>query len=737
MTQSDSTRKGSGELRLPSVVPLKVQQSQLDQDHLAVASEFFESLDTDQIAKPKPVKAVSVQAATIPPDSIAVVEDEIVAEIDTQSEQIWDDALSETLGSQLQQALPTPATRKVSKLQRKRIPKAKRLKQPGIEISEREDEPFRFRDLLTRKGLKKNSSFLISLFLHTLLLLFLSLLVVRSGIGDSTLFLDAAAAPAAPDEELLDAFDVNPVVFDNEIVADAPLNDLLDEVLEKEESEKNALDLNEPTRDKLVGSPLNNSRAQGDGKSATFFGTKASGRRFVFVVDRSTSMEYGSRNFVSQEMFNRYDVAKSELLNAIESLQPHQEFFVVMFAHNTIPMFGERSLERTGEQEFEMIPATTENRNRFHSWLESVDMGPGTDPRLALELAISMKPDAIFMLSDGAFVSEMNDDRPKTYQIVKRHARQRTIVPINTISLVVEATIPAMKDIAETSGGKFRFTTIKKYVRQIAQLRGPMRTRALEQSIFHVDEGWGNRREIIVENLLPMLHESSLAERASAESLLHRATMGLFERKVDSIFDSENDAIRQWNEIVKEIDGYYRTQQLSALGQGREFEEKLLLSILELKDDSFIQQFEKLEMDRVSSWTMIEMVWAIERSNIEFGTSSESNGWLRELIARLTGKQPKDREELGSIGWSPAQAQVAIDRLFESRRERAEGIYRKYKDPRKGVNVKERLGDSLVSKYPETKEAGRVRAEMHRQKADSFAESFVDEQEQQEDPFTQ
>ena len=78
----------------------------------------------------------------------------------------------------------------------KAIPVARR-RRSRIEIKEREDEPFHWRELFTWKGIKRNSSFLVSLLLHMCVLLFLSLLVVRNGIGDSTLFLDVAEAPAA------------------------------------------------------------------------------------------------------------------------------------------------------------------------------------------------------------------------------------------------------------------------------------------------------------------------------------------------------------------------------------------------------------------------------------------------------------------------------------------------------------------------------------------------------------
>jgi len=759
MARSDSEQEGTPAPRLPSVEPEKVRSAQRENKQFADANEYFSSLDPEMLAFP----VLEVSAATtvngLGQDQVSpandgpnesslpeIVDDlEIVAEIDAPQEQLWDEAMAATLGSELQQAIPKPAVRKAKALQvaKRAIPMARRTSNPGIEIFEREDEPFEWRELLTLKGVMRNSSFLVSLLLHSLLLLFLSLLVVKSGIGDSTLFLDATSAPAAPDEVMLEAFDINPVMFENDkVLEDSPLSELVEEALEDEASSMDAL----KTEDDLhknqpqFGSLQGNQRAQSDGKSATFFGTKASGRRFVFVVDRSTSMEYGSQNFVSRELFDRYDVAKSELMNAIDSLQPHQEFFVLMFAHNTMAMFQNKPVDRDQRDfDFEMISATNNNKVRFQAWLDKTRMGPGTDPRLALEIAIDMKPDAIFMLSDGAFVSERMDNRPKTRDIINRHSSAGTIVPINTISLVVEGTIPVMEGIANKSGGLFRFTTIKDYVKQVAILRGPMRSRALEQLLEIENYSWEAREEVISHILLPMLHESSLVERISGEALLHRATMGLFKRHVDKVTEPGSEAAQQWFQIIQEIDGYYRTSQVTALGQGRELEEKLLLAVLELEDDSLYELFESLDPDSLSSITMIEMVRAIEQAHLEFGTSPKSIGWLRYLSARLSGKKPKERSELGRLGWSVEQAQVSIDRLFESRAKRAQGMFQKFKDSSKSLNFRKRMGNSIVSKYPETKEAGRVRLELEKQRR--LTETPVslpdDESEEPENPYAQ
>ena len=46
MTQREGTSKGSGEGKLPPVDTEKVRPSTLDHEQLAVANEFFSTLDT-------------------------------------------------------------------------------------------------------------------------------------------------------------------------------------------------------------------------------------------------------------------------------------------------------------------------------------------------------------------------------------------------------------------------------------------------------------------------------------------------------------------------------------------------------------------------------------------------------------------------------------------------------------------------------------------------------------------
>jgi len=163
------------------------------------------------------------------------------------------------------------------------------------------------------------------------------------------------------------------------------------------------------------------------GKSAMFYGIEAEGNEFVFVVDMSGSME-GSR-------FRR---ARNELRRSIESLWPYQRYFIFFFSDDAYPMPAEGLLARTEKN----VQATVR-------WLNQVQCDGPTNPLPALLQAIDMKPDAVFLLSNGKFAME----------IVIEVAQYRTgdAVPIHTISFASREGEPMLKAIAKATGGTYRY----------------------------------------------------------------------------------------------------------------------------------------------------------------------------------------------------------------------------------------------------------------------------------------
>ena len=114
-----------------------------------------------------------------------------------------------------------------------------------------------------------------------------------------------------------------------------------------------------------------------------FFGIRARGQFFVYVVDCSGSM-------IDDDRMPR---ATIELRRSVFGLREPQRFEVIFYNHESIPMPG-GPIPR---------PADQQSKEQLRSFLRLVDPDGGTDPRLAVKQALSLRPDAVFLLSDGAF----------------------------------------------------------------------------------------------------------------------------------------------------------------------------------------------------------------------------------------------------------------------------------------------------------------------------------------------
>lgn len=128
----------------------------------------------------------------------------------------------------------------------------------------------------------------------------------------------------------------------------------------------------------------------GDGEGSGFFGNPGSASSFVFVLDRSGSMN--TRHIYSGEL-SRFQRLKLELIGFIDRLQPHQKFFVIFFDELPHPMPADG-----------LVEATDANKQQFLKWVTGVKAGGSTDPRGAIKMAMYLNPDQIYFLSDGEIV---------------------------------------------------------------------------------------------------------------------------------------------------------------------------------------------------------------------------------------------------------------------------------------------------------------------------------------------
>jgi hypothetical protein len=168
--------------------------------------------------------------------------------------------------------------------------------------------------------------------------------------------------------------------------------------------------------------------------SAEFFGIGGYGQTFVYVVDCSDSMNENGK----------FERARYELLKSIEQLDRDQRYFVIFYNHDAHPMNGERPVSATENQ----VADTTR-------WINGVHATGGTNPLPALMIALSLRPDAIYFLSDGQF-------DPGTIMHVRlRNRPSRRLhtkaIPIHTIAFYDRIAEGLMRTIARDSGGEYRF----------------------------------------------------------------------------------------------------------------------------------------------------------------------------------------------------------------------------------------------------------------------------------------
>lgn len=139
---------------------------------------------------------------------------------------------------------------------------------------------------------------------------------------------------------------------------------------------------------KTGGSGSGTGTGIGDGDSAGFFGLNPVGKRVVYVIDASRSMNRPH----DSEAETRFKRVKLELVKAIANLPAESMFFIVFFKDEPVPMPAQ-GLE----------PATLSAKQKYLSWMQTVVTSGNTEPTATLAQALRMRPDVVYFMSDGDF----------------------------------------------------------------------------------------------------------------------------------------------------------------------------------------------------------------------------------------------------------------------------------------------------------------------------------------------
>jgi Mg-chelatase subunit ChlD len=161
-------------------------------------------------------------------------------------------------------------------------------------------------------------------------------------------------------------------------------------------------------------------------RQTAFFGIRAQGQFFVYVIDGSGSM-------IDEDRMPR---ATIELRRSVFALRPPQKFEVIFYNEEATPMPGGPT-PRVADQQA---------KSQLASWLRLMGPDGGTEPMAAIRMAMSLRPDAIFLLSDGAFPDG-------TVEKITRLNRRR--IPIHTVDITGGLAGDHLKRIAKANGGEY------------------------------------------------------------------------------------------------------------------------------------------------------------------------------------------------------------------------------------------------------------------------------------------
>ncbi len=187
---------------------------------------------------------------------------------------------------------------------------------------------------------------------------------------------------------------------------------------------------------------------------AQFFGVRATGNRFVFIVDCSRSMTG-----------TKWEDASRELLSAVERLGADKSFYVIFFDGESHPMFDSKSPET------DLLPATDENLERFRQWLATVELGYHTRPTASVRFALTLKPHAIYLLSDGEF-EDQTAALLREKNLVRQEGRRVPQAIVHTIGFHSRHGQQVLRRIAKEHGGRYVFVPPPQLA-NVTQDRGP------------------------------------------------------------------------------------------------------------------------------------------------------------------------------------------------------------------------------------------------------------------------
>lgn len=176
-------------------------------------------------------------------------------------------------------------------------------------------------------------------------------------------------------------------------------------------------------------------------KLGIFGGPQVSGHSFVFVIDRSKSMGGSGLGALS--------AAARQLDDALAQLQPNHKFQILAYHHKPIYVTSLRKL----------LPATPEHLAEVRRYFRALAAFGATDHETALLAALRLKPDVIYLLTDGGdpYLNQSQIDL-----IVARAGGQTRIHCIQFGLGALQDEFNFMMDLAGRNQGSYRYVDMSR-----------------------------------------------------------------------------------------------------------------------------------------------------------------------------------------------------------------------------------------------------------------------------------
>ncbi len=206
-----------------------------------------------------------------------------------------------------------------------------------------------------------------------------------------------------------------------------------------------------------AGSGLSGDGGQG---SSSLFGLSAAGAKFVYVFDRSGSM-------TSEFILDRGDgivhrvtpleLAKAELVRSLNQLTDRSQFQIVFY--NGVPLpFGADADGFNVRTDVRLFRSSDSLKAKARSFVNKVDGLGDTKHLPALQMAVKMRPDAVFLITDA----EAKDD--PSWRELRDLARvcQRRGIRVNVIHFSdQERPGSTLVKLTEATRGRHRFLNLR------------------------------------------------------------------------------------------------------------------------------------------------------------------------------------------------------------------------------------------------------------------------------------